>query len=264
MNAHKKVYKKRKEEEMKIAYCIFGQLRSFKKCWPTMKQHLEKGDVYVQAQRCFDDDEDMIASIGDDWLVYSSLRTKEEYLEGYDVDDLQRIGDNWCGPFFDRGSCNMCVYSQYHAIGKALEGTAYDKIVMLRSDMFFLRPFPELTTLEEGTLYHADVSSWDGFNPFTLTLKGSMSHVLKIPFEVLSQRDHPFRSRMLCHGVMNLEKFLMCVWSDFRTHSFPIVCFLTADGFDSVTTWSKPMFDAATGHFYKYTDDYRNCLKGVC
>jgi len=242
---------------MKIAYCIFGQLRSFKKCWPTMKQHLEPGDFFIQAQRCFPDDEEMIQLV-DDQLVYSEILTKEEYLVGFDIENMKHISDNWCGPMFGRPSCNMCIYAQYYRLGKALENKTYDKIVILRSDMYFVLPLVHIK-LEENTLYHADVESWGGFNPFILTFKGTMSHILKIPYEVLSVPTHPVRSQF--PNSMNIEKLLKEVWRNFKKETFPIPAFLTATCKNDVTTWSIPMFDSKTGFWYKYEDDYRNCIK---
>ena len=222
-----------------------------------MKQHLEPGDFFIQAQRCFPDDEEMIQMVGDQ-LVYSELLTKEEYLVGFDIDNMKHIQDNWCGPMLGRKSCNMCIYAQYYKLGKALENKTYDRIVILRSDMYFLFPLPDVK-LGENTLYHADVSSWGGFNPFILTFKGSMSYILKMPYEVLSIPTHHIRSRF--PKSMNIEILLKKVWFDLKEETFPVSAFLTASSKNDVTTWSIPMFDSSNGFWYKYEDDYRNCIK---
>ena len=251
----------------KIAYLLHGQMRAFKKCKPTWDAHLPKGDWFVAAQAHYDDDEEMIKSLNPIWSCISSY---EELVENWPsmklLDDLKdKCDGNWCAPIYnEKKAGSLAIYNNFNKLGIALEQYQYDRIVLLRSDMYFTHPPPPIP-LDENTLHVADADDYWGCGAYAMNMKGNLHWILREPYNMIKYPMYyiDVANRINIRKYVNIEIFLRILWLEYRglhIKKWPINSFLTAEDQNTTSYSGVVKWDNVNHQWYKYTDDYLKCL----
>lgn len=139
----------------------------------------------------------------------------------------------------------------------------YDRIIVTRSDYFWLAPHPPMTLLSREFIWFPDGENWCGLNDRHMVVSTEdaiqainiLSDIIFHPTQLVKEMTgsswgperfiaHHFERHGLAHKVQR----------------FPHVMYLAKNAFDGTPTWSSGKLNLHYGHMVKYEDEYRQAI----
>lgn len=260
----------------KVCVIIEGQLRGSENCGPTIKKYLVdflNADLYFYVQNYehhldenFDFYGECIGKIIYDnpspdfedtfnKLCLSKNIDQKKWKENFHFfkDDNYKLGYYSNKP----GTCIRRMYNR-HLIYEKFKDSDYEWFVILRSDMYFYKNFPNILDFSSENLYTYKLGKHDGTNNNLIVFNK------KIIREILNYIDLFLDGSLITYTMknntikfLNEEKFFDLALKTSNTRNMDlddICCFISSNLNDTFTTWEK--LKRAENYMYKYLYDF--------
>lgn len=264
---------------MSICVCIEGQLRGSKNCGPTIKKYLvekNNADLYFCLQNYEKHNDDNLKYYGlyKQYKIYNNpipdfsntfddLCSKFNYEKKWISNFEKILNYNWKLGYDRPGTCIRRMYNRY-LIYEMLKDKQYDWFVLLRSDLFFINDFYDISAFDTSKLYCYEKGGWGGVNNNLIVFhKNIFEKVLTYikNFLNLSFLNFLNDNLDLNNVYLNEEVFFMynMKLNQIDFSFIPTVWFISGDEGD-VNTWDFPLRKDVNGYFYKYDYDYNDAM----
>lgn len=266
----------------KTCVCIEGQLRGSKRCGPTIKKYLvEKlnADLYLFLQNYEKHKEYNIKYYGN---------PKKVIIYDNPYPNFEKIFDNLCNKFncdkskwretftklidgnymlgYEKpGTCIRRMYNRY-LIFNELQNSDYEWFVILRSDLYFVDYFYDLSQLKNDCLNLYKKGDWGGLNNnFLVFHKSLFENVLNyIKFFLNGNVLNYYLNNYDNSDEINEEKFfhINMKINNIKFNYIENMWYISADDLEETTTWAK-IQKSNNGDYFKYNYDYLDAINKI-
>lgn len=246
-------YREEFENKKRYAICLWGQLRGVKTTKDSFYTNIVEplqADVFILANKAdnsIDNSMDLFersivdkkfydrpSDIKTVYHNYNKLEIKNNYLANSNIS----LYYNW--------------YKMNEMFGEVLEKN-YDYIILTRSDMYYVFPFPDIMSLSnnDNIIWQYSNHSFGGINPNLVCVPSKIIRkYLSMYYEYL-QENHIEELNKLD---MNIEAYSLLL---VQKNNWPIGkimpnSFISADKLDEITTWGQVKYDEKRNIYYKY------------
>jgi hypothetical protein len=260
----------------KVCVCIEGQIRGAKRCGPTIQKYLIdrlNADLYIIAQKYEKHDDQKLKCYGNakkiilyDNPIPSFEKTFDDLCETFNYDKsiwretFSQIPneENYKLGFDKPGTCIRRMYNRY-LIYNELKNCDYDWFIILRSDLYFVDDFYDVSQLKIDCLNIHENGGWGGYNNNLIAFsKYSFENVLNYIQSFLNGKmlHYYLNINNIIFYTLNEEKFfaLNMMANDVEINYIKNMWYISADETDEYTTWAS--IKQINGDYYKYDYDY--------
>lgn len=267
----------------KVCVIIEGQLRGSENCGPTIKKYLVdflNADLYFYVQyyehhldKNFDFYGECLGKniydnpIPDFENTFNKLCMSKNIDQNkwktnfhFFKDDNYKLGYSSNKP----GTCIRRMYNR-HLIYEKFKDLDYEWFVILRSDMYFYKNFPNILDFSSENLYTYKLGKHDGTNSNLIVFnKKKMKEILNYIDLFLDGSLITYSMKNNIDKSLNEERFFDLVLKTSNTCNIDlddVSCFISGNLNDTFTTWEK--FKRAENYVYKYLYDFEQFCKNT-
>jgi hypothetical protein len=260
----------------KVCVIVEGQLRGSENCGPTIKKYLVDfldADLYFYVQnyeyhedKNFDFYGDSIEKIVYDnpspdfedtfnKLCLSKKIDQNKWKENFHFfkSENYKLGYSSEKP----GTCIRRMYNR-HLIYEKFKDSHYEWFVILRSDMYFYKNFPNVSEFSSENLYTYKLGKHEGINNNLIVLnKTKMKEILNYIDLFLDGSLITYSMKNKTRRYLNEERFFQLTLKTSNTYNVDlddISCFISGNLNDTFTTWED--LKRAENYVFKYEYDF--------
>jgi hypothetical protein len=234
------------------AVCIFGQLRAVDIIIDNFNKFLIdelNADLFICAQKTGTDSDKYIDLFNtENKIIYSSSNVTETFINYHCLDKKNNYNS------IANLNCYENLFKINELFGDKLEND-YNYIIVTRSDFLYLFPFPDIIKLMNNNdiffKYHGH--DWGGINA---TLMCIPSHKIKeylCSYNFLNDKNN---INLLNSLDLNAERYIKLIFETkgWIYSTIDPNSFITASGFDTITTFGTIKYCTIYNVFFKYDE----------